>query len=40
MTFENPESDFSIDFHAVIKLYNVVNDIVYSNRQKMSSQHF
>lgn len=37
MRFESSKNDFSIDFCAVIKHYNVVNDMVYSSGQKISN---
>ena len=36
MTFERPEDDFSIDFHAAVKHHNVVNSMEYSRGQKIS----
>lgn len=37
MTFERLKNAFSIDFYAVIKHYNAVNDMEYSSGQKTSS---
>lgn len=36
MTFERPEDDFPIDFHAAVKHHNAVNNMEYSRGQKIS----
>lgn len=36
MTFERPEDDFPIDFHAAVKHHNAVNNMEYSRGHKIS----